>query len=218
MADGSEKPIEDITYDDSLLVWSYEEGKTVSRKPVWIEKKAETTTYQLNEFSDGTTLKTFGGHGVFSIELNRFVSVDNREEFYVGMHIYKLNDANKLEPVEVTKISTIKESTKYYHVVSTEFYNIIANSLLTTDDMVILSNLYGFDEEVKWPSLRNEIIKDKNNLYDYADFDFMPRWMFDGMRIEEGKYLDTIGILPKDILIEYLKNNPMNPELYLPRD
>ena len=218
MADGTEKPIEKVGYDDSLLVWSYEEGKTVSRKPVWIEKEQRTTTYQLIEFDDGTTLKTFAGHGVFSIELNQFVSVDNEEEFYVGMHIYKLDENKKLVPIEVTKISTVKEKTKYYHVVSTDFYNIFANNLLTTDDEVILSNFYGFDENVKWPSARAEIIKDENNLYDYSDFSFMPKWMFDGLRVREGKYLDRIGILPKEIFIKYLKANQLNPNMYLPKD
>ena len=71
---------------------------------------------------------------------------------------------------------------------------------------------------VKWPASRNEIVKDKNNLYDYIDFDFMPRWMFDGMRVEEGRYLNNIGILPKDIFIKYLKDNQLNPDLYLPRE
>ena len=218
LADGSEKPIEKVTYDDLVLVWSYEEGKVVARHPVWIEKEAEANSYQVNEFSDGTILKTVAGHGVFSIELNRFVSVDNRKEFYVGMHIYKLDENQKLKPVEVTKISTVREKVKYYHVVSTEFYNIFANGLLTTDDEVILSNFYGFGENVKWSAARAEIIKDKNNLYDYSDFKFMPKWMFDGLRVKEGKYLDRIGILPKEIFIEYLKANQLNPNMYLPKD
>lgn len=218
LADGSEKPIEEVTYDDLLLVWSYEEGKVVTRHPVWIEKEAETNSYQINEFSDGTVLKTTAGHGVFSVELNRFVSVDNRKEFYVGMHIYKLDENQNLKSVEVTKISTKKEKAKYYHVVSTEFYNIFANDLLTTDDEVILSNFYGFSENVKWSAARAEIIKDKNNLYDYSDFEFMPKWMFDGLRVREGKYLDRIGILPKEIFIEYLKANQLNPDMYLPKN
>ncbi|MBR6505880.1 hypothetical protein IKT18_03570 [Candidatus Saccharibacteria bacterium] len=218
LADGTKKPIEKITYDDLLLVWSYEDGEIAERYPVWIEKEAEAASYRKIEFSDGTILKTVAGHGVFSVELNRFVSVDNPKEFYVGTHIYKLNNSKTLEPVEVVNISIINEKTKYYHVVSTDFYNIFTNNMLTTDDEVILSNFYGFDEGVKWPTTRSEIIKDKNNLYDYSDFDFMPRWMFDGMRVEEGKYLDRIGILPKEIFIEYLKNNQLNPEMYLPRD
>ena len=62
------------------------------------------------------------------------------------------------------------------------------------------------------------IEKDKNNLYDYSDFGFMPKWMFDGLRVEEGKYLDRIGIIPKETFIEYLKNNQLNPDMYLPKE
>ena len=188
------------------------------RYPVWIEKETEADSYRLIELDDGTTLKTVAGHGVFSIELNRFVSVDNKKEFYAGMHIYKLNQDLILEPVEVVKISVVTEKVKYYHVVSTEFYNIFANNILTTDDEVILSNFYGFDDGVKWPATRAEIITDKNNLYDYSDFGFMPKWMFDGLRVKEGKYLDRIGIIPKETFIEYLKNNQLNPDMYLPKE
>ncbi len=218
MADGSERPIEQITYHDYLLVWSYAEGKAVARQPIWIEKEATATSYQVSEFSDESKLETVIGHGVFNVDFNRFVNLDNEKEFHVGTRIYKLGEDQKLKAVEVTNISKVEKTVKYYHVVSTEFYNIFANGFLTTDDEVLLSNLYGFDDQVRWLPSRNEIIKDKNNLYDYADFTFMPRWMFDGLRVEEGKYLDTIGILPKDIFIEYLKNNQMNPELYLPRE
>ncbi len=218
LADGSKRPIEEITYDDLLLVWSYVDGRVEKRYPVWIEKETEADSYRLIELDDGTTLKTVAGHGVFSIELNRFVSVDNKKEFYAGMHIYKLNQDLKLEPVEVVKVSMVTEKVKYYHVVSTEFYNIFANNILTTDDEVILSNFYGFDDGVKWPATRAEIIKDKNNLYDYSDFGFMPKWMFDGLRVEEGKYLDRIGIIPKETFIEYLKNNQLNPDMYLPKE
>ncbi len=218
MADGTEKPIEDITYHDYVLVWSYAEGKAVARQPIWIEKEATATSYQVAEFSDGTSLKTVAGHGVFNVDLNRFVNVANEQEFRVGMHIYKIGEDQKLKSVEITNVSTVEAAVKYYHVVSTEFYNIFGDGVLSTDDEVLLSNLYGFEDDVKWPASRNEIIKDKNNLYDYADFDFMPRWMFDGLRVEEGRYLNNIGILPKDIFIDYLKNNQLNPDLYLPRE
>ncbi len=218
MADGTEKPIEDVTYHDYVLVWSYAEGKAVARQPIWIEKEATATSYQVAEFSDGTSLKTVAGHGVFNVDLNRFVNVANEQEFHVGMHIYKLDENQNLKSVEITSVSTVEATVKYYHVVSTEFYNIFGDGVLSTDDEVLLSNLYGFEDNVKWPASRNEIIKDKNNLYDYADFDFMPRWMFDGLRVEEGRYLNNIGILPKDIFIDYLKNNQLNPDLYLPRE
>ncbi|MBQ6510357.1 hypothetical protein IJI94_00060 [Candidatus Saccharibacteria bacterium] len=218
MADGTEKPIEQVGYHDYLLVWSYAEGKAVARQPIWIEKEATAAAYQVAEFSDGTSIKTVAGHGMFNVDLNRFVNVANEHEFHAGMHVYKIGEDQNLESVEITNIYTVQETVKYYHVVSTEFYNIFANGFLTTDDEVLLSNLYGFDDVVKWPASRNEIVKDKNNLYDYIDFDFMPRWMFDGMRVEEGRYLNNIGILPKDIFIKYLKDNQLNPDLYLPRE
>ena len=40
LANGEEKNIEDIDYDDLLLVWSYDEGRVVEEYPLWIEKES----------------------------------------------------------------------------------------------------------------------------------------------------------------------------------
>ena len=44
LADGTTKAIEDITYDDELLVWDFDEGKLSSAKPAWV-KKADYVYY-----------------------------------------------------------------------------------------------------------------------------------------------------------------------------
>ena len=216
LADGTTKPIENVTYSDKVTVWNYETGKVDYRYPIWIEKTNETNIYQLNRFSDGSELKTYGHHGIFNVDLNRFVTVDNSEEFYVGAHVYKINANNQLEIVEVTEIRNIKEKEQYYHVVSEDFYNIFANNLLTTDGTVILSNLYGFEDGVRWGENRNEIMSNPENLYDYSEFSaLMSEKLFDKLRVREGKYLEKIGAMDKKTFIEYLKANQLNPDMYL---
>lgn len=215
LADGTTKPIEEIGYEDKLLVWNYETGALSEAYPAWIEKENRTSYYQLNKFSDGSELKTLGYHGVFSVDKNEFVSVDHPEDFHVGTRIYKIVDG-KLTPITVTSIEIVEEETFYYHVVSERYYNIIANDILTTDGTVILSNLYGFTEDLRWPEIRNQIISDPNNLYTYEDFaDIMPRYMFDSLRVEEAKVLANYG-LSLDIFRQYLLKNQLNPNMYLP--
>ena len=70
---------------------------------------------KLNTFSDGTTLKTLGYHGIFSVDQNQFVSVDDIENFHVGTKVYKVEN-NQLKEVTVTNIEQKEEVLKYYHV------------------------------------------------------------------------------------------------------
>ena len=217
LANGKYKNIEDINYKDLLSVWSYDTGSIDYEYPIWIEKKKESKTYRISTFSDGTTLKTIGYHGIFSVDLNRFVSVDNPEEFYVGTKVYKVEN-NKLKEVTVTNIEIKEEPINHYHVVSNRYYNIIANNLLTTDGTVILSNLYGFDKNVTWPAIKDVLLSDRNNLYRYEELqDALPKYMFIGMRAEEGKILSNYG-LSLDMFKGYLKENQSKEGKYLDVD
>ena len=210
LANGKYKNIENIDYDDLLLVHNYETGELTKEYPIWIEQEKSIKIYQKNTFSDGTILKTVGWHGLFSTELNRFVSVDNKEEFHIGTKIAKLNkDRNGYDIVTVTNIEYITEVVNYYHVVSTRYYNIIANDLLTTDGTVALSNIYGFDKDITWPKeIRNNAMKD---VYTYDDLkDAIPYYMFKGLRAEEGKFLSNYG-LDLNTFKYYLSNNQNNP-------
>lgn len=212
LANGEYKNIEKIGYDDLLMVHNYETGELTYEYPIWIEKAKSNYSYQENTFSDGTILKTVGWHGLFETELNRFVSVDNPEEFHIGSKIAKYNnDKKQYETVTVTNIETKYETVNYYHVVSTRYYNIIANDFLTTDGTVILSNLYGFDKNITWPSeIRNYAM---NDVYSYDELsDAIPYYMFKGLRAEEGKILSNYG-LDLDTFKGYLLNNQNNPDM-----
>ena len=190
------KPIEDITYNDLLIVWNHETGSIGYVHPARIEKESSTTEYQLTRFSDGTELGTFGWHGIFSVDANQFVSVSDPDAFYPGVKVQKVEDG-ELVTVTVESIETVQEETKLYHILSSRYYNIIANGLLTTDGNVITSNFYGFTEHnIMWPETRNEFMSNPDNLYTYEDFADLgiPLRMFIDLRLEEASYLQNYGI------------------------
>lgn len=216
LADGTSVPIEDINYDSLLKVWNYETGSVGAEYPAWIEKEAITTSYQLTKFDDGTELKTSGWHGVFDVDRNEFISIDD-SEFNVGTRIYKVNENDELEVITATSIERVEEEVHYYHVVSSQYYNIIANNVITTDGAVYLSNLYGFDENIKWPAIREEIMSNPNNLYTFEDFEDigMPRKMFDDLRVREGKYLATKYGITLEAFKDYLLSNQLNTDIWL---
>ena len=202
------KNIEDIRYDDLLATWSYDLGKIVYEYPIWIEKEDVSDYYQKTTFSDGTVLKTVGFHGVYSYDLNKFVSVDDKDNFKVGTNVAMVDNGD-LKKITVTDIEIIEERVKFYHVESTRYYNIISNNIITTDGYVELTNLYDFNSNITW-SGNEEILKDKNNLYSYNELNMVPYYLYKGLRMKEAKHLVNNNVITKEELINILNSTMLN--------
>ncbi len=218
--DGTYKNIEDIKYYDLLSTWSYETGSLTYEYPIWIEKSYESNTYEETTFSDGTILRTVGLHQVFSLDDNKFVNIyDENGYIKVGTKVAKEVDGT-IVPIEVTKVETINKRVKYYYVASSIYYNIISEDIITTSDQIVpgvtLSNMYGFDENIKWPSARKEIINKKGALYTYKDLDVMPYYLYYGSRGNETKLFVNLGYATTPALIEYLLATQLNPSKTVP--
>lgn len=208
LADGSEKNIQDIGYDDLLKVWSYEQGRFVYEYPIWIEKEGTSEEYQKTTFSDGTVLNTVGDHSIYSMDANAFVSVTDRDNFKIGTRVAKYNN-NEIEVVTVDKIEFIEKNVKYYYVASTRYYNIISNNIITADGLTLLSNLYGFDN-MKWPSVYKDFVNDKNNLYTKQELE-LPDYLYYGLRAYEAKRFKDI--LPLEMFKVWSKENLLNEQM-----
>lgn len=202
LANGSTKSIENITYSDLLQVWNYKTGSIGYSYPIWIEKTHYTDIYTEYVFSDGNKLNVSGSHGVFNTDTNTFVKI---EDLKIGDHIAKVDNKGKLHKVALTKKRQVIKKVKYYHVVSTYFYDIIANNYITTDDEVSLTNIYKFNSNIKWLNYTTE------NRYTYNDFkDILPYSMYKGLRVEDAAKL-PIDI---DMFKYYLMKNQLNEEMY----
>jgi hypothetical protein len=213
LANGNTKNIEDINYDDLLKVWSFTEGRYVNVYPIWIEHEGHAGGYQLNTFSDGTTLKTVGYHGIFSVDANKFVSVDDKDNFKVGTKVLK-KDGDGFKTVTVTNIELIPGTISYYQVVSSIYYNIISDGFMTTDGNTILVNSFDYDNNLIWKN-RNSVISNQNNLFSYDDLkDTMPYYMFLGLRASEVKYIANLGYFDLN-KIDYLKIKLRTVDKYL---
>ena len=179
LANNTYKNIEDIKYDDLLMVWNYETGKLTKEYPIWVEKEKETDNYTNIEFSDGSNIGVVGAHAFFSRDLNEFVSADDKEKFYVGSRILKV-DNGKLKEVKVTRINKVEKKTKYYFVASTRYWNIITNDFITTDGYTDITNLYKFNENITWDKNRRVL---KINYKQVKSV--LPYYLYKGFRAEE---------------------------------
>lgn len=165
LADGSQKPIEDVTYGDDLLTWDFDHGCLSHAKSAWI-KRAEKTDYRfVSRFADGRTLETTGprGHRVFDGE--RFVY--NTEA--VGRSV-------RTEDGWTEMVSCVKErgEFEYYNVITAGNMNLFANGILTS---CRYSNVY--------PVKGMKYVKDGRTLRDPAEFAGLEAKYVDGLRLSE---------------------------------
>jgi len=160
LADNSEKNVEDITYNDELLVWDFDNGCLTTAKPIWIKKAQATDYWFLNKYRSGKILKTTGksetgwGHRTFDLNKNKFIYTTES----VSDNIFTLDGIDTHMSCE-----RIEESCECYNIITECHFNLFANRILTSCS---LNNLYPI-EDMKY-------VKDNRALRDISDYDNIP--------------------------------------------
>ncbi len=163
------KKIEDITYEDNLVVWDFENGCFTTAKPLWIKEKEFANQYNVLTFSDGTELKTVRQHRIFNKDLNRFTcpfSADTPN----GTTTFNENG----EEIKLVSQEKVDGYVEYYNIVTEYHMNIFAEGILTS---CRLSNLYEI-KDMKY-------VKDNRELIDEEVFEGIPKEYVEGLRLRE---------------------------------
>lgn len=140
LADGSTKAIEDITYDDELLVWNFYEGKFDVAKPTWIKVAEVAPRYNLVKFSNGAEVGFVGAggekgyHRIFNKEAGAFTHTGCKDTPN-GTTTFAQDETF---PTVVSQ-EVVEKEVKFYNVITHKHYNLFANGILTSCK---LSNKY----------------------------------------------------------------------------
>jgi hypothetical protein len=179
--DGTKKYIQDITYDDLLLVWDFDNCKFTYSRPLWIKTPQETNEYYCAIFDDGRELKFVNKHRIYNNKKEKFTNLFKSE---------KISTRTEDEScINLLKINVIKEKIKYYNIITDYHMNFYANGILTS---CRYNNLY--------PIKNMKFIKiDNNNLF---NLDFLPQKYIDGMRLKEQNIANTVEYINRLIVLE----------------
>jgi uncharacterized repeat protein (TIGR02543 family) len=170
LADRSRKAIEDITYEDKLLVWDFDNGCFAEAQPLWIKKRQVAEEYNLVKFDNGVELKTVADHRIFNMEAQKFTYTMNEEDTPIGTTTFMEDGTTaKLIAREV-----VKETVNYYNIITDYHMNLFANGILTS---LRLNNLYKI-ENMKF-------VKDNRELVSREEFASIPDKYFYGLRLAE---------------------------------
>lgn len=173
LADGTKKPVEDVTYDDRLKVFNFDEGREDEAGICWLTVPGlKNDHYYRLTFSDGTVLKTTGqnsNHKVYNVDERFFKGVDKTQ---VGDRIMSENGI-----VTVVDKQYVEEEVEYYNLITTGHINCYAEGILTSDRY---GNRYPVDESMKF-------VKPDVVLRPYLEYESVgiSRYWYDTLRLGE---------------------------------
>lgn len=144
LADGSTKAVENITYDDELLVWNFYAGRFDKAKPTWIKVVEVAPRYNLVKFSNGSEVGFVGAggekgyHRIFNKEAGAFTHTGCKDTPN-GTTTFAQNETF---PTVISQ-EVVEKEVKFYNVITENHYNIFANGILTS---CRLSNKYRIED------------------------------------------------------------------------
>ncbi len=169
LADGTTKRADEITYDDELLVWDFDNGRFASSNPLWIKVAETAHQYNYLRFSDGSVLKTINQHRIFNKEAGKF-TYPMSDETPIGTTTFNA----KGEYVTLVEKKVVEEDVVFYNIITDYHMNLFADNILTS---CRLNNIY--------PIQDMKFVKDNRALVSYDVYASLDKKWYDGLRLAE---------------------------------
>ena len=163
--DGTKK-VQDISYDDDILVWNFDEGKLDYAKPVFIKQEQISDSYWRVTDEDGKTVNLVGSDGKSHRLYNK------------RTHLFEYP-----QDIPECKCEEIHESVKYYNIVTAYHFNCFANGILTSKRYSNM--LYPITDEMKY----DKTIKHTNTCK-REQFNFLTDEEFEKLRLSEMEFTE----------------------------
>lgn len=171
MANGTKKKIEDVTYEDELLVWDFDFGLYGKAKPLWIGLPSKSSFHSRISFSDGSVIDSVIphlGHRVLNIEDGRFAYP--MSECHEGTTTFSDHGENPT----IVKTELVFEDNEFYNIITERHINMFANGILTSCRW---NNLY--------PIENMKFVKQQRVLRGIEEFSGLPEEYYHGLRASE---------------------------------
>ena len=127
LSDLSKKKIQDITYNDKLLVWDFDNGCMNVDNVFWIKKEEIADYYYHITLENGNTIDLIGSNGKCHRLFNYDDQIFESATDLIGKNIYTRQGIFK-----VVDCVRINESCKFYNIITENHINLFANDMLTS--------------------------------------------------------------------------------------
>ncbi|MBE6943876.1 MAG: hypothetical protein E7453_06405 [Ruminococcaceae bacterium] len=212
LADGTQKEIQHVTYDDQLLVWNFYEGKydVMPASIVMNHGYGKHTVVTLN-FADGTSVNTINGHGFFDANERKYVVLgsDNAAD-YIG-HSFVKTDGNGYSTTKLHSYDIKTEYTESWSILTAGQYNCILEGMWTLTPAEIPGSpdyLMPFEvgADMKYDAEKLQADIDKYGLYTYADFaQYMTEEQFDALGLSTWRVAVGKGYITWEDILQLIE-------------
>ena len=176
LADGTQKRIDQVTYNDQLLVWNFYTGKyDVANASILMNHGASTVNVTTLNFADGTSINTINGHGFFDVATNEFILIDEfKAQEYIG-HSFVKHDGDGYSTTELVSYSVEEQYTEVWSILTAEHYNCVLEGMWTVTAAEVDNSPewlmpYKIGEDMKYDEAAMQADIEEYGLYTYEDF------------------------------------------------
>ena len=127
LSDLSKKKVQDITYNDRLLVWDFDNGCMSIDNVFWIKKEEIADYYYHITLENGNTIDLIGSNGKCHRLFNYDDQIFESATDLIGKNIYTRQGIFK-----VVDCVRVNESCKFYNIITEHHINLFANDILTS--------------------------------------------------------------------------------------
>ena len=209
LADGTQKRIDQVSYNDQLLVWDFYTGSYTQAPAsiIWNHGVDEYTVISLR-FDDGTVVNAINSHGFFDTDENNFVYItDENVKDYVGHNFVKVNGSS-YKTVKLVDYTVERKVTGCYSLQSAVYNNFIVEDMfsMTTPDYEGWFDYFNINDDMKYDEehMHSEIAK--YGLTAYEDVSYLGSYeLYVALN---AKYLNILigrGVVTMDEVIEMLQ-------------
>lgn len=173
LADGTQKRIDQVTYDDQLLVWNFFTGDydVVPSSIIFYHGDDNYRVLSLN-FSDDTTVKVINNHGFFDLDTNEWVFIDEANvEDYIGHRFAKI-DGDTYTAVTLDSYSIVEEYTGCYSIQTAMHNNFMVEGMfsITMPEYEGWFDYFEIGDNLKYDEEKMQADIELYGLYTYEEF------------------------------------------------
>lgn len=130
MANGTDKPVENVHYGDEVKCYDFTSGLKTFAPIDWLIPESVATKYWKITFSDGSTINLVGSNGkshrIYNLTKQRFEYPQDFEPSDVTV-----KDDGTI--VTIVSCEEIEKTVKYYNIATKDHINVYANGFLTSN-------------------------------------------------------------------------------------
>lgn len=152
LSDLSKKKIQDITYNDKLLVWDFDNGCMSTDNVFWIKKEEIADYYYHITLENGNTIDLIGSNGKCHRLFNYDDQIFESATDLIGKNIYTRQGIFK-----VVDCVRINESCKFYNIITENHINLFANDILASckyNNALLIVNMRFVKDNVEIDSMK----------------------------------------------------------------